>query len=178
LAVPTGPVTTVETLSGEPWGRCELRRLEDLGSATRAVAFSDCALGAYLSGAGQALLERAAEYAGQRSQFGRLIGEFQAVSHPLADCAVRLNAAAALARLAADALDRGLEEGRQAAATARLSASSAALGIAHQAHQTFGAMGFAVDGPVGTRSAHIRQLTLLPPAPVEAREAVLAGVHR
>jgi alkylation response protein AidB-like acyl-CoA dehydrogenase len=178
LAVPVSTIEPVNTLGGEPWGRCLLRRDRDLGRSQRAVAFSDCALAAYLVGAGEVLLDTAATYARDRAQFGRAIGEFQAVSHPLADCAVHLSAASVLAKLAADSLDRQQADSRQVSAVARLSAGAAALRVAYQAHQTLGAMGFTVEGPVGSRSARIRQLTLLPPAPAEVREAVLAGLFR
>src|SRR3546814_20194535 len=36
-------------------------------------------------GAGQAMIEKAVDYAGQREQFGRLIGRFQAVKHMCAE---------------------------------------------------------------------------------------------
>jgi Acyl-CoA dehydrogenase, C-terminal domain len=176
LSVADGPIRPVDTLAGEPWGRCALRRGLDLGPAAGSTAFANCALAAYVTGAGQALLDAAVAYARDRSQFGRSIGEFQAVAHPLGECAIRLHAASVLTKLAAEALARGDADRHQAAATARVSASNASLAAAYQAHQTFGAMGFAEEGPVGTRSALIRQLTLLPPAPSEVRDAVLAGL--
>ncbi len=176
LAVVEGPVEPVETLAGEPWGRCQLRRQLDLGASGRALAFANCALAAYLSGAGHALVESAAGYAADRSQFGKPIGEFQAIAHPLAECAVRLRAASTLTKIAAAALAEGSPSCEAAAATARVSATNASLAAAYQAHQTFGAMGFAEAGPVGVRSALIRQLTLLPPAQSEVRAAVLSGV--
>ncbi|HRJ00835.1 MAG TPA: acyl-CoA dehydrogenase family protein, partial [Hyphomonas sp.] len=40
-------------------------------------------------GAGQAMIEKAVDYAGQREQFGRLIGSFQAVKHMCAEMAAR-----------------------------------------------------------------------------------------
>src|SRR3546814_18050342 len=40
-------------------------------------------------GAGQAMIEKAVDYAGQREQFGRPIGSFQAVQHLCAERAAR-----------------------------------------------------------------------------------------
>ncbi len=44
-------------------------------------------------GAGQAVLEKAARYAGERVAFGRPIGQNQAIQHPFADIWMRLQAA-------------------------------------------------------------------------------------
>jgi alkylation response protein AidB-like acyl-CoA dehydrogenase len=175
LSRPRGAVEPVATIGGEPWGRARLERVDQLGPAGRALAFGDAALAAYLAGAGDRLLRIAADYAHDRVQFGRSIGEFQAIAHPLANCRMRLDAARVLARLAAHTLDGGDVEGaRAAAATARLSAGAAALDTAFRAHQTLGAMGFTAEGPLADSAPRIRQLTLLPPAPDVLREAVLA----
>jgi hypothetical protein len=170
------PPEPVDTLAGEPWGRCTLDRVSDLGDASAALALGDVALCAYLVGAGERLLDLATAHAAQRVQFGRAIGDFQAVSHPLADCAMRLAAARALTRMAAYGLHQGEPAARGRLAAARLSATAAALGTAYQAHQTFGALGFTVEGPVARLAARVRQCTLLPPGPVAARRTVLAGV--
>jgi len=82
-ARPAGPVEPVDTLGGEPWGRAALEREEDLGDAERALAVYDTALAAYLAAAGQRLVDDTAEHARTRRQFGRPIGDFQAVAHPL-----------------------------------------------------------------------------------------------
>ena len=177
LCTPAGEIEEVDTLAGEPWGRCRLERGRPLGDPSKALALGDIALAAYLAGAAGRLLEETAEYAAHRRQFGRPIGDFQAVAHPLADVAARLTAARTLARLAAYAADLdGLAATAAAAATARLSATSAALGVAYRAHQTYGAMGFADEGPVARASLRIRQESMLAPGPDAARQKVLAGL--
>ena len=184
LGEPSGPVEPVETLGGEPWGRVALRRAGELLGVARAHALHDLAVGAYLAGAGLALVEATAEHARTRRQFGRAIGEFQAVAHPLAQAHIALAGAQTLARAAAFAFDAGpadlafaggARDARTLAAAARLSATRAALEGAHTAHQLFGAVGITLEGPVYHVSRRIRQLASQPPDPTGARESVLAS---
>ena len=179
LARPRGPIEPVETLGGEPWGRVELVRTAPLGDARRALALYDIALAAYLAAAGTRLVEDAAEHARTRKQFGRAIGEFQAVAHPLADAWVQLAGAATLARAAAFRFDHagGESPGQDAiaaAGAARLSAARAAALAAQICHQVFGAIGITLEGPVFHVSRRIRQLASDPDRDAPARAAVLA----
>jgi alkylation response protein AidB-like acyl-CoA dehydrogenase len=175
-AHPRTAIEPVETLGGEPWGRVELGRDERLDGAPRALAVGDVALGAYLAGAGERLLRVATAYARDRVQFGRPIGDFQAVAHRLAEVHLRLTAGRHLVRLAAHAIDSGSADAVTEAATARLSATRAGLEAAYTAHQTLGAMGFTIEGPVAGVARRIRHVSLLPPGPSRAREVVLAGI--
>ena len=179
LARPRGAIEPVETLGGEPWGRVELLRTAPLGDARRALTLHDIALAAYLAAAGTRLVEDAAEHARTRKQFGRAIGEFQAVAHPLADVWVQLAAAATLARAAAFRFDRAPKDGLgpdaiASAGAARLSAARSALGAAHICHQVFGAIGITLEGPVFHVSRRIRQLASAPHRDAPARAALLA----
>jgi alkylation response protein AidB-like acyl-CoA dehydrogenase len=173
-AAPRGEVAAEATLGGEPWGRVALELGEALPASARAFAVHDVAFAAYTAAAGAALVARAAEHARTRRQFGRAIGEFQAVSHPLADCAIRCDAARLLARAAACAVDADEPDAATRAAAARLSARAAAQDAAHTAHQVFGAQGIALEGPVFHLSRRIRQLASQPPGDTRARAAVLA----
>jgi alkylation response protein AidB-like acyl-CoA dehydrogenase len=143
----------------------------------RAFALHDIACAAYLAAAGAALVARAALHARTRRQFGRALGEFQAVAHPLADCAMRCDAARILARRAACAFDASAGDVSARAAAARLSARAAALDAAHVGHQVFGAQGIALEGPVFHVSRRIRQLASLPEGELRAREAALATLR-
>jgi len=174
LATPRGEVAPHATLGGEPWGRVALDLGDELPASERAFAVHDVALAAYTAAAGAALVARAAEHARTRRQFGRTLGEFQAVSHPLADCAIRCDAARILARAAACAIDADEPDAATRAASARLSARAAALEAAHTTHQAFGAQGIALEGPVFHVSRRIRQLASQPPGDTRARAAVLA----
>jgi alkylation response protein AidB-like acyl-CoA dehydrogenase len=173
-AHPRGEIEVVETLGGEPWGRADLELGAPLPAGARAWALCDLALAAYAAAAGGALVSATAAHARTRHQFGRAIGEFQAVAHPLADAHVRLDAAASLARIAAHAWDEDTPDLRARAAAARLSATRAALDAAHTAHQLFGAQGITVEGPVFHVSRRIRQLASQPPPPDASRDALLA----
>lgn len=176
-AEPAGKVEPVETLGGEPWGRVELERGEELAGGSAGLVLCEIALAAYLAAAGMRLIGDACEHARSRSQFGRAIGEFQAVAHPLADCHMQLSAAAALARAAAFAVDTtSAVEARAAAAAARLSAGRGAVEAAYVGHQVFGAIGITIEGPAFHISRRIRQLASYPPGDASAREAVLASI--
>jgi alkylation response protein AidB-like acyl-CoA dehydrogenase len=173
-AEPRGDVVALETLGGEPWGRVDLAIGAALPADARAWALHDLALAAYAGAAGAALVRTTAAHVRARTQFGRAIGDFQAVAHPLADAHVRLDSAATLARIAGHAWDARAADARTRAAAARLSATRAALEAAHTAHQLFGALGITVEGPVFHVSRRLRQLASQPPGPDAAREALLA----
>lgn len=170
---PAGAVEPVATLGGEPWGRVALARGAELESASAALALHDAALAAYLAAAGRRLLDDACEHARTRRQFGRPIGDFQAVAHPLAEAAMALDAAALLARAAAWQIDAGGPRTRGLAAAARASAARAALEAAHTGHQVFGALGVSRDGPVFHVSRRIRQLASASPPSAAGQERVL-----
>jgi alkylation response protein AidB-like acyl-CoA dehydrogenase len=176
LARRSGAVEAVETLGGEPWGRVALERIRpvDGAAAVRAVALGDLAVAAYLAGAAQQLVDLTAEWARDRKQFGRSIGEFQSVAHPLTDVAIRTGAARSLARMAAYAWDHGPGDATAAAAAARQAATRAGLDATYRAHQAFGALGYTVEGPVALLGRRVRQVSLHPPGPAVARQAALA----
>lgn len=174
---PVGEIEAVETLGGEPWGRGEWRRNEALAPADRARDIANVSVAAYLVGGGEHLLEQAAGYAASREQFRRAIGEFQAVAHPLATARMRLAAAGTLTRIGAYEIDMQSPAAAVSAAKARLSASRAALEMAYCAHQTFGAMGFTLEGPVSHVSRRLRQMSLLPPGPQAARDLVVEAAR-
>jgi alkylation response protein AidB-like acyl-CoA dehydrogenase len=178
LAEATDLLESVRSIGGEPWGRVALRKTSELGDATLACASGDVALAAYVAGAGSELLRAAVEHARTRKQFGRAIGEFQAVSHPLASVAVRLSAADALVRSAARALDDDEPSATSLAAAARFSALRAALEAAGTAPQVFGALGVLVEGPVFALARRIRQWASSGDDHVRARRAVLAPLRQ
>jgi alkylation response protein AidB-like acyl-CoA dehydrogenase len=175
-ARPAGAIEPMATLGGEPWGRGALAREALLGDARRARALGDLALAAWLAAAGRALVEAAAAHARTRRQFGRPLGAFQAVAHPLAAAAIELDAASTLARVGAWRWDEALATAAAAAGVARLAAAEAALRAVHAAHQAFGALGITKDGPAWAVSRRIRQAVATPPGPAPARAAVLAAL--
>lgn len=118
------------------------------------------ALAALSVGVAQAALEHATGYAAERRQFGRAIGEFEAIQYKLADMATRTTAARSLTHLAALRLGEAgpghVGEGPHAepddpdvlAAMAKLTAQEAAVFATNQAVQIFGGYGYMRDYPV------------------------------
>lgn len=108
----------------------------------RAFEFGALATAAQLVGAAQAMLDAAVEYAKQRSQFGTVIGTYQAIKHKLADVLIAVELARPLVYGAALALaDRSADTARDVSA-AKAAAAEAALLAARSALQTHGAIGF------------------------------------
>jgi len=85
-------------------------------------------------GVAQAALDAATDYARQREQFGRPIGQFQGVGFLLADMAAAVAAARALYLDAAQRKDAGQPFGQQAA-MAKLVATDAAMRVTTDAVQ-------------------------------------------
>jgi alkylation response protein AidB-like acyl-CoA dehydrogenase len=111
----------------------------------RAYEFGALATAAQLVGAGQALLDAAVDYAKQRTQFGRVIGSYQAIKHKLADVHIALELTRPLVYGAALSLaDRSPDTARDVSA-AKAAASDAALLAARSALQTHGAIGFTAE---------------------------------
>lgn len=106
-----------------------------------------------LAGAARGALAAAVRYAGERVQFGRPIGRFQAVQQQLALAAAEVAAASAAASAAARAADElGVRAAELPIAAAKGRASEAAGTVARIAHQVHGAIGF-------TREHDLRLLT-------------------
>ncbi|HEX6452081.1 MAG TPA: acyl-CoA dehydrogenase family protein, partial [Trebonia sp.] len=95
---------------------------------------------AQLSGLGDRLLEITVEYAKTRQQFGRPIGEFQAVKHHLADAYVALEHARPL--LYGAALSYGTPDFTRDVSAAKAAASDAAYFASRIALQVHGAIGY------------------------------------
>jgi len=104
-------------------------------------------LGAAATGLARAALEYAVEYAKTREQFGKLIGEHQAVAFRLADMATRVDAARLLVWRAARLVDAGQEVAKEAA-MAKLFASETAMWCTWAAVQTLGGWGYSREYPV------------------------------
>ena len=98
-------------------------------------------------GIARAALEASARYVAERKQFGRNIGEFQAIQFKLADMATRITAARALVHAAAAAKERG-EKVTRFCSMAKLSATETAMWVTTQAVQIHGGYGYVTDYPV------------------------------
>jgi alkylation response protein AidB-like acyl-CoA dehydrogenase len=110
-----------------------------------AAEYGVLATAAQLVGAGQAMLDMSVEYAKQRTQFGRVIGSYQAIKHKLADVHIALELARPLLYGAALSLaDESPDTARDISA-AKAAASDAALVAARAALQTHGAIGYTAE---------------------------------
>lgn len=92
-------------------------------------------------GLGYGALDMAVEYAKDRKQFGKAIGDFQAIQWALADCKVELDAASLLTYRAAWLADVG-RKFTQEASMAKLFASEAASRACNKALQIHGGYGY------------------------------------
>jgi alkylation response protein AidB-like acyl-CoA dehydrogenase len=120
------------TATGETWQ----------ADVKRAYEFGALATAAQLVGAAEALLHAAVDYAKQRSQFGRIIGSYQAIKHKLADVHIAIELARPLVYGAALALADCPSAGARDVSAAKAATSDAALLAARASLQTHGAIGF------------------------------------
>lgn len=97
-------------------------------------------------GIGQGAYECALNYSKERKQFGKAIGEFQAIQWKLADMATELDAARLLTMRAADMKDKGMKT-TQESSMAKLYASEVAVRCANESVQIHGGYGFIKDYP-------------------------------
>ncbi|GAA1862760.1 hypothetical protein GCM10009836_48860 [Pseudonocardia ailaonensis] len=115
----------------------------------RIRAWARLLLACELSGLARGALERTVGYVGQREQFGRPIGGFQAVKHLAADMAAR---SAGLQNLCAAALDDAGEASGSdlelVSSTAKAHAAEAAARVCEDAIQLHGGMGFTTEADV------------------------------
>ena len=93
-------------------------------------------------GLAQRMLDMAVDYTGERKQFGKPVGSFQAVKHHLANVAVRLEYARAPAYRAAWSLTAGHPDTSLHISHAKLAACEAAALAAKNCIQAHGAMGY------------------------------------
>lgn len=98
-----------------------------------------------LAGLGRRALEMAADYSGERSAFGSLIGSFQGIAHPMADAATNMDGAKLLAWRAVASIAAGqTRAGARAAMSLWWSAHSVDHAVRH-ALRTFGGYGVSLE---------------------------------
>ncbi|WP_436787743.1 acyl-CoA dehydrogenase family protein [Yinghuangia sp. YIM S10712] len=136
---PTDPCTPLHHVEAFPDGEL----IADTAVAARLRHEGAVLTAALQLGIAGKLTEMATQYAGEREQFGRIIGSFQAVKHLCADMLVRTEVARAAVYAAAVTLDDP-EVGDLAVAvpTAKLMADEAAVRNGKDATQVHGGMGF------------------------------------
>jgi acyl-CoA dehydrogenase len=93
------------------------------------------------------LLELAIDYANERRQFGKSIGEFQMIQQMIADSVIDINGARLLVLRAAWEIDQG-REGRDWISMAKIEAAETLGRVADRAVQIFGGMGYCAEMPI------------------------------
>ncbi len=117
-------------------------RLSDSGVLEEIRRRALAALALEACGVARRALEYALEYVTTREQFGKTIGVYQAISHPLADSYMRLELARSLSLWAAWCVAENDEQAPVAAAAAKAYAAEAAVGVCEAAIQAHGGIGF------------------------------------
>ena len=156
-------------------------------AATREIVFNDCKIpkenllgregsgfmiamktfdqsrvgvGSQALGIAEGALREAVSYANTRKQFGKKIGEFQAIQVKLAEMATRVEAARSLVYQVARYIDGGAKKFSKESAMAKLFASDVAMYVTVEAVQVLGGYGYMKDYPVEKmmRDAKITQI--------------------
>jgi alkylation response protein AidB-like acyl-CoA dehydrogenase len=114
----------------------------------RALAVATVALAAEMVGGMQRVMEIAVEYAKARKQFGKPIGQFQAVQHLCADMLLLTESSRSAAYYAAWALQEHAPEADAAVSIAKAYASDAYREVGNRGIQVQGGMGFTWENNV------------------------------
>lgn len=101
-------------------------------------------IGALCTGAAQAALDLALEYAKQRQQFGRPIGKFQTMQHKFADLQLAIDSARLLAHRVAWMLKESLPCSKESS-MAKLAASETFMKVALEGVQILGGYGYSKE---------------------------------
>ncbi|MGH7864651.1 MAG: acyl-CoA dehydrogenase family protein, partial [Candidatus Binataceae bacterium] len=126
----------------------------------------------FACGIARGALEESRDYALGRTQFGKMISEFQAIQWMLADMATRIDASWVLICRAADLKDRGRPFAREAA-MAKLFASETAMWATTKAVQIHGGYGYMTDFPV-ERYMRDAKLTTIGEGTSEVQRMIIA----
>lgn len=153
-----------------------LGEAEGIGWDALSAAMVDVhiAVAAFAVGGAQRALEMTVDYANQREQFGKPIGSFQGLAHPIADMATELTGARVLVHQAAWRRSEGLQLG-PLAEMAKYYAADVFKRTTKVGQQVFGGVGFtrAIDIQLFFRRAKQLELTWGGPALLE--EAIAAA---
>jgi hypothetical protein len=142
----------------------------------RAYEFGVLATAAQLIGAGQAMLDASVEYAKQRTQFGRVIGGYQAIKHKLADVHIAVDLARPLLYGAALSLAEDSVDTARDISAAKAAASDAALLAARTALQTHGAIGYTAEHDLSQWLLRVQALRCAWGDPASHRRRVLENL--
>lgn len=104
-------------------------------------------VGARAVGKASRLLRLMTDYANERRQFGKAIGEFQMIQQMIADSVVEINAARLMLLRAAWEIDQG-RDARDWISMVKIEAAETLGRVADRAVQVFGGMGYCSEMPI------------------------------
>jgi alkylation response protein AidB-like acyl-CoA dehydrogenase len=172
LAVSTSAFVVTESTISPATSRGDLTSLDPARRLSRLIASDPRALdpllvagavdeatlatSAFLIGAGQRLLDESVGYAKVREQFGRPIGEYQAIKHALADVHIALTFARPLVHGAS--MDQDSPTTTRSVSAAKVAAGDAARLAARTAIQVHGAIGYTAEYDLSLWLMRVRAL--------------------
>ena len=148
VAAGAARVTPDRNLALEPrdtltWDRAPVLASAPAPAGDAVIVYGALVRSAQMAGGLEYLLTQTTRYVGERKQFGRAIGSFQAIQHNLAVLAGHTAAAGIAAAAACRAAEAGHPGFEAAAAKVRVGeAAGIGAGLAHQCH---GAIGFTYE---------------------------------
>jgi alkylation response protein AidB-like acyl-CoA dehydrogenase len=154
-------------IGGEPG-----RRLADSSVLPAIRARLHALLAMEALGVGARALELAIEYASTRVQFGRTIGVYQAISHPLATTYTELELARSLAYWAAWCVAEDEPQATVAAAAAKAQAAEAAVAACERSIQVHGGIGFTWEHVLHRLYKRAQGIQTLESSPAQLRAEV------
>jgi 3-oxochol-4-en-24-oyl-CoA dehydrogenase len=154
VSVPESARVAEENLASTPIGEVDLSAHPHTVLASGPDALATFAAGieewkllisAALAGLSREALKLAAAYASERQQFGQFIGQFQAISHPLADLLCEVDGSKLLVLKAIRDIADGSDDAGTAISLAAWWSSLAAARTVAQALHTFGGYGLTTE---------------------------------
>ncbi len=113
-----------------------------LGALEKTIDRAAVAICAELVGMQEQALKMTTEYAGERVQFDRPIGSFQAIQFKCADMYVNLEVSRSSLHYAAMAIDQAMDDLRTSVSAAKAICSEAAMSVTKEAIQVHGGIGY------------------------------------
>jgi len=149
------------------------------GALERALEVGWLAMAAEAVGGAERCLEMSVEHAKSRYQFGRPVGTFQAIKHPLADALVEVEQAKSLAYHAAEAVADDPAERLLATSMAKAYCTEVYYQVAAETIQVHGGIGFTWehDAHLFFKRAKTLELLLGDPAWHRRRIAPMVGLR-
>jgi alkylation response protein AidB-like acyl-CoA dehydrogenase len=123
-------------------------KIGDISASAKGFDVATVALVCELVGGMQRTLDITVEFAKMRKQFGKPIGQFQAVQHQCADMYLETESSRSAAYYAAWALEENAPDASVAVSIAKMYASDAARSVGNHGIQVHGGMGFTWENDV------------------------------